>query len=140
MIYPFECPECGLYHEEIAHHTEMPTGLKCPDCNTDMIRQFPPSQVNVPKTGYYDPGLSIYVRNKRDVRDAIKKHHDKTGKTIEEVGNENNKPKKVKHNYNKMIDDLASGGAFENIDNAKSVYEGGQDDIIGGDGGPEWKM
>ena len=114
MIYPFECPKCSAYHEEVAHFTEAPT-LKplCLECGTVMRRMFTAPQINIPKRGYYDHGLGKYIHTKEDIKDGIKEVRDGTtwtnpntgevvhneGPRIEEVGTDDNSVMKKSKDY-----------------------------------------
>jgi len=93
MLYDFECPKCGLMREVVRHHSEAGQPERC-GCSSLMNRVWSVPQVSIKSHGYFNNGLGQYVRHSGDVRDALNRHKDTTGKELVEVGNENATVKK----------------------------------------------
>lgn len=83
----------------------------CPQCGIAMQRVYTAPQVSVPATGYFNHGLGQYVGNRRDIRDAMTRIHDTTGREVVEVGDQKTAPEFVRSNYkipNELADKILS--------------------------------
>lgn len=88
-VYPFRCPVCGLYVEDVRPVSEASKSMMCRDCAQPMNRVFTVPQVSVPnESGYFNHGLGIAVHHKSDVRDELNRIKDNTGRELVEVGND----------------------------------------------------
>ena len=128
MIYPFKCPKCTLYKEIVAMVKDMPKegSVICPDCEIPMQRIFSANEFKVSANkNYFDHALGREITNDAQKREAMKEIEGKTGMKLEEVGNESThhiQPKR--HDWDKVVDDLAKDGVFENVDSAdRSVFD-----------------
>ena len=88
MIYQFKCPACGLCKEVVRHHSECQLTEYC-SCNNKMNRIYYTPQISIPSvvTGF-NPALGVDIKDKRQLRDEIKKVNDTTGGDLVEIGNE----------------------------------------------------
>ena len=74
--YPFVCPDCHSYTEEIRTMRDAANIAICPSCHQIMNRVYSLPQVSVPAGGYYNYGLGCYVNGPKDVKDALKRNRD----------------------------------------------------------------
>ena len=81
-LYPFKCPACGDGREEVRPVAEHDQPTFC-GCGERMCRVYEPLHVCVPMTGYYNYGLGCYVRNKQDVKDALRRERDGYTEAVE---------------------------------------------------------
>lgn len=121
MIYPFQCDLCGEYVEDVRPSKDSSLPQIC-KCGAPMRRIYTATLFAIDKQDYFDYGLGCHVRNRSDVKEAIKKMRDgkvngrdvviadeKGRKHIEkrdvpgidvvEVGNNKEKPTQKKQSY-----------------------------------------
>jgi len=90
MTYDFECSKCGLLREVVRPYKEAGRAEGC-SCGHPMDRVWSVPQVSIKSHGYFNNGLGQYVRHAGDVKDALNRHKDTTGREMVEIGNESAK-------------------------------------------------
>ena len=95
-IYSFQCQQCGNYTEIYRPMADAGRPKVCSNCEIPMNRIFNAPQVVTPMKTYYNHGLGCVVNSKQDIKDALRRINDNTGQNLQEVGNENIKPKQPK--------------------------------------------
>lgn len=91
VIYLYECGICNVRHEVEKPSSQCHEFEVCRDCGSQMIRIYTAPHVGVREGTFqegYNPGLGKAFKNKREMREHIRRHEGETGNQLIEVGNE----------------------------------------------------
>jgi putative FmdB family regulatory protein len=102
MIYPYKCPKCGNYTEEVRCAKDYRPEIDCDACGAVMQRVFTASAVKVPNLEGYNAALGC---PNRETRRKIKELNSK-GMDIQEMGNERHVFKPVEKSYDLSRNDI----------------------------------
>ena len=83
-VYEFECEECGLVQDKYCKVEERNESVICPLCGNIQkrilskmsVRVFNPQVVSATLTDKDGNDVNQYVRNKRELTDAVNKYND----------------------------------------------------------------